>query len=87
MNLLGKLLSIWLILRFRLNPSPRCLDYADHGLPAGMNVHVLDRDPLLALAAMAIERIEQHCESSGELTGLVQMFPLPGTVKLGAVQS
>jgi hypothetical protein len=48
---------------------------------------VLDRDLLLAFAAMAIERIEQHCESAREFTGLVQMFPLQGTVKLGAVQS
>jgi hypothetical protein len=29
-----------LILRSRLNPSPRGLNYAYHGLPAGMNVHV-----------------------------------------------
>jgi hypothetical protein len=42
-----------LILRFRLDHSPRCLNYCYHGLPAGMNVNVLDRDLLLALAAMA----------------------------------
>jgi hypothetical protein len=44
-----------LILRYRLNPSPRRLNHTDHGLPAGMNVNVLDRDLLLALAAVAIE--------------------------------
>jgi hypothetical protein len=48
-----------LILRFRLNPSPRGLNHTDHGLPAGMNVHVFYRDLLLALAAMAIERVEE----------------------------
>jgi hypothetical protein len=31
-----------LILRFRLNPSPRGLNHTDHGLPAGVDVHVLD---------------------------------------------
>jgi hypothetical protein len=45
----GLSLSIGLILRFRLNPSPRCFNYAYHGLPAGMNVHVFYRDLLLAL--------------------------------------
>jgi hypothetical protein len=49
-----------LTLRFRLNPSPRGLNHTDHGLPAGMNVDVLDRDLLLALAAVTIECIEQH---------------------------
>jgi hypothetical protein len=29
------------------------------------------RDLLLAFAAMAIERIEQHCEGAREFTGLV----------------
>jgi hypothetical protein len=37
-----------LILRSRLNPSPRCLNYAYHGLSAGINVNVL------AFAAMDI---------------------------------
>jgi hypothetical protein len=53
-------LSIGLILRFRLNPSPRCFNYAYHGLPAGMNVHVFYRDLLLAFAAVTIQRVEQH---------------------------
>ena len=38
-----------LILQFRLNPSPRGLNHTDHGLPAGVNVHVLDHDLLGAL--------------------------------------
>ena len=47
----GNLPCMGLILQFRLNPSPRGLNYAYHGLPAGMNVHVLDHDLLGALAA------------------------------------
>ncbi|MFZ3324981.1 MAG: hypothetical protein WA231_03405 [Methylocella sp.] len=37
----------------------------------GMNMHVLDRDLLHDLPAMAIECVEQHCESARELAGLV----------------
>jgi len=37
---------------------------------AGMHVHVLNRDLLHTLPAMAIERVEQHCESAGELPAL-----------------
>jgi hypothetical protein len=51
--------------------------------PARRNAraHVLDRDLLRALAAMAIERVEQHCESARELAGLVQVFmPQAGRV-------
>jgi hypothetical protein len=51
-----------LILRFHLNPSPRGLNYTNDGRPAGMNMHVLYRDLLLPLAAMAVERVEQHCQ-------------------------
>ena len=51
-------LSIGLILRSRLNPSPRGLNHTDHCLPAGMNVNVLDRDLLGTLPAVAIERVE-----------------------------
>ena len=54
-----------LILQFRLNPSPRGLNYTNDGLPTGMHVHVLDRDLLLALAAMAIERFEEGGVRSG----------------------
>jgi hypothetical protein len=43
-----------------LTPAPQGLDHADHRLPAGMNVDVLNCDLLLALAAVAIERVEQH---------------------------
>jgi hypothetical protein len=67
----GLSLSIGLILRFRLNPSPRCFNYAYHGLLAGMNVHVFYRDLLLAFAAVAIQRVEQHGKGAGELVGLL----------------
>jgi hypothetical protein len=36
-----------------------------------MNVHVLDRDLLGALPAVAIVRIQQHCEGAGELASLL----------------
>ena len=64
-----------LTLRFRLNPSPRGLNPTDNGLPAGMHVHVLYRDLLLALAAVAIERVQQHCEGARELASLIQIIP------------
>src|ERR1700730_13374292 len=40
-----------------------------------MHVHVLDRDLLHALPAMAMQRVEQHCKSARELAGLVQIIP------------
>lgn len=73
-NVRGLPLSIGLIRRFRLNPSPWCLNYTNDGLPAGMHMDVLDHDLLLALAAMAIERVEQHANAR-ELAGLVQIIP------------
>jgi hypothetical protein len=42
-----------------------------HGLAAGVDVHVLDRDLLGALPAVAIERVEQHGKGARELPGLV----------------
>jgi CheY-like chemotaxis protein len=66
-----------LILRFRLNPSPRGLNHTDHDLPAGMNMGMLDRYLLLALAALTIERVEQHGLSPGKLVGLAQVFASP----------
>jgi hypothetical protein len=65
---------MWLLSRFRLNPSPWRLNNTYHGLPARMHMHVLDRDLLHALAAVAVERVEQHCERARELPGLVQML-------------
>jgi len=62
-------MSTGLIVRFRLNPSPG-INYANNGLPAGMNMHVLDNDPLLPLAAVAVEHIEQHGEGARELASL-----------------
>ena len=84
---MGNLPCMGLILRFRLNPSPRRLDYADHGLPTGMDVHVLYHNPLLALPAVASERVEQHGKGARKLSSLVHMFPPHGTVKIAAVQS
>jgi hypothetical protein len=51
--------------------SPRGLNHTDHGLPAGVDVNVFHRDLLLALAAMAIERVEQHGKGAGKLAGLL----------------
>jgi hypothetical protein len=64
--------SIGLILRFRLNPFPRGLNHADHGLATGMNVNVLYRDLLYALPAVAIQRVEHAWqERAGELARLL----------------
>ena len=41
-----------------VDPLPRGLDHANDSLTARMHVDVLDRDLLLALAAMSVERIE-----------------------------
>jgi hypothetical protein len=46
---------------------PQGLNYTNDGLPAGMNGNVLHCDLLRALPAMAIERVEQHCEGAREL--------------------
>ena len=43
---------------------------------------VFHRDLLRALAAMAIERIEQHCESAGELASLVEVLTPQGRLCL-----
>jgi len=53
---MGDLLCMGLFLRSRLIPSLWSLDGADHRLAARMNVDMLDRDFLLAFAAMAVER-------------------------------
>jgi hypothetical protein len=42
-----------------LRSFPRVLDDAHDSLPARMNVNVLHRDLLLALTAVAIERLEK----------------------------
>ena len=53
-----------LILRFGPYPTP--LDVADDGLAAAMDVDVFDRDLLLALAAMAVERLQQCGVGAGK---------------------
>ena len=52
-----------LILRFSAPPrppAPRGGNHPDHGLPAGVDVDVLDRDLLLAFAAVALESLQQR---------------------------
>jgi hypothetical protein len=68
---MGNLFCMGLILWFRAIPTPRGLDYADHRLPAGMDVDVLYRHLLLALAAVTIERLEQYRVSARKLVCLV----------------
>jgi hypothetical protein len=63
-----------LIHRFRLRPSPWGLDHAHNCLTPGMHVDVLHRDLLLALAAMMVQRVEQHGISPGKLVGLAQVL-------------
>ena len=55
---MGNLLCIALILWFALSSSPRILDEAHDSLTAGMDMDVLDRHLLLALAAVPVERFE-----------------------------
>jgi ABC transporter substrate binding protein len=53
------------------------LDRSHDGLTARMHVDVLHSDLLLTLAAVAIERLEQHRISAGELVCLAQRLPPP----------
>ena len=57
---MGNLLCMGLILQFESIPSPGGLDGANHRLSSGVNVDVLDRDLLLALAAIALQRLKLH---------------------------
>ncbi len=54
---MGKLFCMGLILQFPLIPLPGSPDHPDHGLRPGVHVDVFDRNFLLALAPMPIERI------------------------------
>jgi hypothetical protein len=60
-----------LFLQFVAIPSPRGLDHSDDSLTARVNMNVLNRDLLLAFAAMAIESIEQHGVGARQLVGLI----------------
>jgi hypothetical protein len=51
-----------LFLGFRLVPSPGPADSSDNGLPAGVDVDVLDDDLLLGLPKVAMERLQQLVE-------------------------
>ena len=57
---LGVLLCMGLFLQFSSIPTPRSFDVSDHRLSAGVNVNMLDRDLLVTLAAMLVQRVEQY---------------------------
>ena len=64
---MGDLLCMGLFLEFAGIPTPRltgCGDYADDRLAARMDVDVLDRDFLLAFAAVAVQSFYQEDVSS-----------------------
>jgi hypothetical protein len=86
---MGNLFCMGLILRFRAFPTPRRLDHPHHRLPAGMDVDMLHRDLLLALAAVAVERFEQRGEAAGELIGLGEVLApaLASSERLGEAHS
>jgi hypothetical protein len=63
-----RLRGMGLTLDFGMIPGPRRPDHAHHRLTAGMDVDMLNRHLLLALAAMAIERFEERGEGAAELT-------------------
>jgi hypothetical protein len=56
---MGNLLCMGLFLCFRCHPPG--FDVANYGFAALVNVDVLDRDLLLALATVAVEAFEQRC--------------------------
>ena len=74
---MGNLLCMGLFLEFAGVPTPRltgCGDHADHRLAARMDVDVFDRDLLLTLAAVAIERIKQDRIGAGKPVRLAQVL-------------
>ena len=76
---MGNLLCMGLFLRICLMPSPRMLHVANNRLPTCIDVDMLDRDLLLAFAAMAVERFKKGCVSSRKLAGLGRTFIAPTT--------
>jgi len=69
---MGNLFCMGLILRFRVIPSPGGLNRANHSLPAGMHMDVLDRDFLLTLASVAIECVQQDRISPAKFIRLAE---------------
>ena len=63
-----------LFLQFLLTPTPRSFDIADYGLPARVDMDMLDRDLLLALAAMLVERLQQCRPGTRELICLIEVL-------------
>ena len=55
-------------------PSGWSGNHPDHGLAAGMDVNVLDRDLLLAFAAMAVEGFEQRRIGARQLVSLGEVL-------------
>src|SRR5215210_6547665 len=62
--------SMGLLLAFDRHPTPGVLNVADDRLPAGVDVDVLDRDLLLALAPVPVQRLQQGGVGARELVGL-----------------
>jgi hypothetical protein len=65
------------ILTFVVGPSPTLGHRADDCLPAGLDCDPLDPDHLAALAAVAVERLEQGSVGPRQLGGGAQV-QLPG---------
>ena len=74
---MGNLLCVGLFLRFCAIPTPRRADDADDRLSASMDMDMLHRDLLLALAAMAVEGFEQGGIGAGQLVGLGKVLATP----------
>ena len=70
---MGNLLCMGLFLCIPVIPTPRC-HHTHHGLAAGVDVNMFDRDFLLAFSAMTVESIEQHCPGSGKFVRLAEVF-------------
>ena len=75
---MGKCMGLSLNLARR--PSPRRLHWPDNGLPAGVDGDVLHRHLQLALAAVAVQSLQQDCTRTGELVGLAEVFATPSKV-------
>ena len=74
---MGNLLCMRLIHSFRSTPTPRGLDRANHRLAARMDVDVLDRDLLLAFAAMTVEGLNQRSMRPRQFVRLIEVLLPP----------
>ena len=71
------------ILAFAVAPSPTLGHGADDRLAAGLHRDVLDPDHLLALTAVAIERVRQSREGAHQLVAVLQPHLPAGEGLLG----